>query len=197
MRARVHLVLLWNAIWSPEHQPALGRHLCHSLSRRYGTGASPVLHIHPSASSPPLRWEKCPKRPVPPTIRPSYIKPSDDVILDVWSILPFLCVVPVLKAKRWDEKRVDMRWSHQHKQTNECLHFRHLWVGLQLQLIMSVRLFSRPANQGVTKQQWCVRVCSHVYQREGERVLKRERERLFKHEVSVYVDEIASCCACD
>lgn len=48
--AWVHLVLLWNAIWSPECQPVLGCHLCHSLSQRYGTGAPPAPHIHPFPS---------------------------------------------------------------------------------------------------------------------------------------------------
>lgn len=55
MRAWVHLVLLWNAIWSPECQPVLGCHLRHSLSQRYGHwGLSSATHssfyIHPSSS---------------------------------------------------------------------------------------------------------------------------------------------------
>ena len=48
LRARVHLDVLWHAIWYPERRPALGRHLCHSLSQRYCSGASPVAHNHPS-----------------------------------------------------------------------------------------------------------------------------------------------------
>lgn len=69
MSAWVHLVLLWNVIWSPECQPVPGCHLCHSLSQRYGAGASPSaahssFHIHPSASE---MGKKCPKRPVPLT----------------------------------------------------------------------------------------------------------------------------------
>lgn len=48
MRARVHLDLLCYAIWYPECQPALGGHLCHSLSQRYRCGALPVAHTHPS-----------------------------------------------------------------------------------------------------------------------------------------------------
>lgn len=76
MRARVHLDLLCYAIWYPECQPALGGHLCHSLSQRYRCGALPVAHTHPSThpsiqilvegkSEPVWGRKRAQKRPVP------------------------------------------------------------------------------------------------------------------------------------
>lgn len=55
MRARIHLDLLCPAIGRPDCQPALGGHLCSSLSLRYRCRASPVAHNHPSIYQPSLR----------------------------------------------------------------------------------------------------------------------------------------------
>lgn len=108
MRARIHLDLLCPAIGRPDCQPALGGHLCRSLSLRYRCRASPVAHNHPSIYHLSLRpsfhpdshrrMEKseagkmrpkkafCQRAPSPRC----YIKDPSDVILDFLSSLPFL-----------------------------------------------------------------------------------------------------------
>lgn len=112
MRAWVHLVLLWNAIWSPECQPVLGCHLRHFVAEVWALGPHQrhtFILLHPSI----IVWdEKSALKGLfhwPP--HASYIKPSDDVILDVWSTLLFLWRSSPQGQMMWKQGVHDMATS--------------------------------------------------------------------------------------